>query len=220
MKSKIKIPVRPRHERSRKTSKKPRYWALGLLLFGAILVIAFIIDAQTFEKRRDRLIPTPTADIQNIILNRDIAPYRDPDGYFTMIPPAGWKVEVKSPDTGYNAAFLGPNGVSISVTVDPVEYNSFKTLLRRVHDVERKMGINMNIHTNTFLGMPAVYRDTQLHHAQLVTIDFVTNNVAHEIQISMPNAFAKAYKPVLMDVIESYRPLPVDGLSRLFKNRD
>jgi len=203
--------MRKTRQGTSRSTRKP-YLKLGLLGLGLLLVVALFYDLSHMDKYKKRNIIDPSSDIQRIILGMTAKPYHGPDGFFTMVAPAGWKIQVRPPDTGYLVAFYSPMGPAIQITVNPVEYNSFNTLLRRIRGVQERLGINMNLETNTFNGMSAVYRTTQLHKQLVLAIDFVTNNVAHEIEISIPNAFVEQYEPVLLDLCSTYHPMPVDGL--------
>ena len=191
----------------RQTTGRKQIFVIGMLLFGILLVAAFIADMTLLPKRRAKARPNNTRELQQLVLGMGGNRYEDPrKGLFSIVPPAGWQVSAYPESRPHNVRFIGANGADISITASKVEYNNFNTLLRRVKAIEKKYGLNMNIESHNFIHRPAVKRTTILHHTKVISFDFVENNVAHHIQVSTPHSMFDQYEPILMDVINTYEP--------------
>ncbi len=185
--------------------KRSPIFMISFLVFGLLIVVAFIIDFAGMADRRQNAAPDTTGELQRIVLGMGGKRYVDKKGFFSIERPTGWKVQTYPESKPYNVRFLGPNGADISITASKVEYNSFNTLVRHVKQIEKEYGINMNIETTEFLDRPVIKRATTLHHSKVISFDFLKDNVAHHIQLSTPHSMAEKYEPVLLDVINTYQ---------------
>jgi hypothetical protein len=178
------------------------------LAFGLLVIVAIVIDQKWLIKRRKALAPNPTEELQAIVLDHASEPeYTDVEGLFAITPPPRWKTFAPPNAEDFDVIFRGQNDADIRVLATPVEYNDFQILLSEIQKLEKKYGINMNIEPGRFNGMRCIRRTVDLHRSKLLMIDFVTNHVAHHLEISIPYRYYDKFRPVLMDVVESYRPL-------------
>ncbi|NCC50827.1 MAG: hypothetical protein EOM20_06370 [Spartobacteria bacterium] len=199
--------IEERREQLKRARGKQILLVAGLLL-GLALVAGIIIDARTIERRRRSPGNDSATEVQNIILDMDSAPYVDPDRLFSITAPAGWTVTQQPEGTPYNVTFRSRNGPEISIVATRVDYNNFTRLKKDIKSIEQQQGINAHIEEPGFIGREAIRRTMGLHHSKVVTYDFIEDHVAHHIQVSIPHSLTNRYEPVLMDIIETYEPLP------------
>jgi hypothetical protein len=184
---------------------------LGILVFCALAVIALMADIRAFQKKASstngqRLIGANAGDRQDLILGLNEPPFADPAGFFTIVPPKGWRIEVRPEGTSYNVVFLGPHKMDISIQANPVEDDHFGNLLKRIWAIEKEFNADMHVETISFTGRPAVRRTVRLLTQKLLMIDYVEEGVAHHIQFSAPPELFDYYMPAVMQVLETYKP--------------
>ena len=189
-------------------SRNVRRFLVPLLVI--LTVGGVILGRQGAEQKRRSVRGNASRDIQQVILGLLEEPYRDPSGLFTIVPPAGWKRISHSSDNPYNVVFRSPNGPDISILATPTEDEDVADLLRRVDQTERDIAVEMNIEFDRFKDYRAVQRTIGLLGVKVRTIDFIANGVSHHIQIAVDPALFDKYLPVMMDVVETYEPLPPD----------
>ena len=51
--------------------------------------------------------------------------YSDPNEYFKIVPPEGWRIQKYSKDPRGKVAFIGPDGVEIRVLAKGFNYKQF-----------------------------------------------------------------------------------------------
>ena len=104
--------------------------------------------------------------------------YSDPNGYFKIVPPDGWRIQKYPEDPRGKVAFIGPDGVELRILVKGLDYNSFEEMLEEIKGIEKKIDTNINIEKITFANKPAIKRiftlkDTKMLDAEIKKIVFV-----------------------------------------------
>ena len=194
-----------------RTEKRPNSRATVvksvLLGLGLMIVAAAIYDfARVAEKRKAENVFDVKSDIQNVVLNMDVARYRHPDGLFSVSAPAGWTVTTRPDSAPYDVVFFGPNQTDMSIMATPVEYNTLPELEREVTESERKANIAPSRESFFYKGTPAMKRKAKLGHTTVMAIDFVRSNVAHHIMFGTPPEYFDQYEPIFMDLFDTYEP--------------
>ncbi|MCP3875773.1 MAG: hypothetical protein GY699_21795, partial [Desulfobacteraceae bacterium] len=70
--------------------------------------------------------------------------YSDPNGYFKIVPPDGWRIQKYPQDPRGKVAFVGPGGVQLRVLAKGLDYNNFEEMLEEIKEIEKKIGTNTN----------------------------------------------------------------------------
>ncbi|MBU0678592.1 MAG: hypothetical protein KJ626_10795 [Verrucomicrobia bacterium] len=186
-------------------------WRAGLLLFVLALVAAFMFDFSFLQKQRQDaakpLAVTTTEDLQRLVLGMEGPRFSDPEGLFSLVRPAEWRVSRKPQSDAWNVIFRSANGPDLRVMAVKVEYNNFNSLLKRVKGAERDLDLDMNLKVGEFKEWPAVWRSMTLPEEKLLTLDFMESHVAHHIQFSAPHAIYDRYLPVITNLLQTYEPL-------------
>ncbi len=187
------------------------YLMIALMVFGLLVIVAITADSLYMARHRTRPGDTVKQQLQDIVLGLDHPPFVDKWKLFSIVAPETWRT-VRYPDCHpYNVSFIGV-GADISVMATRVTYNDFATLLKTVKWSERRMNVDTHIETTNFLGRPAVRRTCRMRTSTVVSFDFVENYVAHHILCGMPPEHFEKYLPVMMDVMNTYKPLtPAPG---------
>ena len=194
--------------RERKLAETRKPWlTIGLLALGLVVIAAIMADTMSFTKKRGKPADNVHQRLQDIVLGLNHPPFVDKWKLFSLVAPDTWQV-VKYPDCHpYNVSFIGPGGADLHVMATRVTYNDFNTLLKTVKWTERRMNVDTHIETTNFLGRPAVRRTCRMRYSTVVSFDFVENYVAHHILCGMPPEHFEKYLPVMMDVMNTYKPL-------------
>jgi len=179
-----------------------------LILYGTALLLIVLVLVIRKAAQTPRTLGDVKSELQQLVLGlADDRVYRDKSGWFTMQPPAGWKVESRPASRPYNVVFRSPNGPDIRIMAVAVDYTAFPRLLKRIDRIERELGIDMNLRLDRFKSYKAARRTATLHGEKVLAIDFLHGSVAHHIQFSAhPDVFDR-YLPVVQDILETYEPL-------------
>lgn len=176
-----------------------------LLVGGLALVVALINDLRHMPRRKLPGYVDPASELQAIALGMDGSRYEDGEGLFSIVPPAGWTV-FKPPDSRpYDVVFRGPSGSTLSIIATRVDYNDLPSLVGEIERKEAEAGIRTQSEAIFFLGGPAIRRTAGLVASRIFSVDFVRDHVAHHIMCGTPPELFDRYKPVLMEVVETYR---------------
>jgi hypothetical protein len=191
--------------RTRKVEEKNRVpLKVIFLVLGVLVVIALMADLAWMSKpARPVLYDVPT-DLQNLVLNLHGERYVHPDGRFSIVKPAGWRMKVRPESHPYDVVFYGPNATDISIMATPVKYNTLPELMKDLEQSERESGLAMNKDPFFFKGAPAVKRLARLRTTSVLALDFVRNNVAYHVICGVPPEYFEQYEPVLMDVLNTW----------------
>ena len=200
-------PSRQQRYEKKRAAARPPYLTIGLLIFGLLVVIALVADTVHISKLRPQRDDGIKQRLQDIVLGLNHPPFVDKWKLFSIVAPATWKT-VPYPDCHpYNVSFFEIGGADLNIMATRVKYNDFATLLNIIKDTERQMNVDTHIETTNFLGHAAVRRTCRMRNSTVVSFDFVENYVAHHILCGMPPKHFEEYLPVMMDVMNTYKPL-------------
>lgn len=143
-------------------------------------------------------------------------PYVDPKGFFRIVPPAGWEIKEYPDDPRGKVAFLGPeNNVDFRILVSVKDFNDFDTLYKNTLDVAKEIkeryGATVSVEKTTFLNKPAVKREINVKGQKMLGIEFLIDNVRHDLQYSAPQRVYQKYLSIVMKSIKTYEPLKKTG---------
>jgi hypothetical protein len=132
--------------------------------------------------------------------------YADPNDYFNIVPPDGWRIQKYPQDPRGKFAFLGPDGVQLRILAKGLDYDNFDDMLKEIKGIEKKIGTNTNIEKITFSGKPAVKRTFTFKGTKILFIDFMIGNTTHNLMYSAtPSTFGK-YLSLAQKSIDTYEP--------------
>ena len=132
--------------------------------------------------------------------------YSDPNGYFKIVPPDGWRIQKYPQDPRGKVAFISPDDVELRVLAKGLDYNSFEEMLEEIKGIEKKIGTNTNIEKLTFASKPAVKRTFTFKGNKILFIDFMIGNTTHNLMYSAsPTKFGK-YLSLAQESIDTYEP--------------
>jgi hypothetical protein len=204
MKKSPSIPRRPRRA-------APDWVQMALLAFGALAVVAFIVDLSQVKIPNPIAAPTANEELQTVLLGLGGPRYVDSNGLFSVVAPAGWRIYRPPESDFYNVIFKSPNGADMSVMATPVQYDDLPSLFKDITDNERESGIRTEFATIRLKDRQAIRRTCKLFNSRVLAIDFVANRVSHHILCTAPLALYDKYEPVFMEIIDTYQPGPAVG---------
>jgi len=133
--------------------------------------------------------------------------YKDPKGYFKILPPGGWRIQEYPQDPRGKVAFLAPGGkIDLRILVNSVDYSTVDELVSFCNNIEKRIGINTNIKRVVFGGQPAVQRNFELKGFKLLYIDFLVGQLDHNLAYSAPKDSFKKYLQIVKTSMETYEP--------------
>lgn len=137
--------------------------------------------------------------------------YVDLKGYFTIIPPEGWRLQEYPQDPRGKVAFIcdDPN-VDLRIIARAVAFSSMEEMIASFKDTERNTGIKTNIERITFLGLPAVKRNFSLRGFRILYIDLLVGKVKHNLAYTAMASKYQKYLPIAMASLETYVPVSHD----------
>jgi len=177
----------------------------------SIILIHFLIGAHLMQAQQETAPNTQksgTFPVMKSELPLAKTRYVDPKGFFSIIPPALWQVKEYPDDPRGKAAFLGPEAnIDLRILINAVPFSTIEELLVFCHDIEKRMGIEMNISTGTINEGPAVQRSFSFKGLKFLYIDFLVGQVDHNLAYGAPLDKYDRYFPVVLRSIETYEPL-------------
>ena len=186
----------------------------SLLCFAFLVVLALFFDAKMLRAKRTAPRPDQRLgdDLAAVLLNAGQRTYEDPRGRFRMMVPTSWKEEHPRPDDRpYDVVFTSSYGCDVSVIVSDAGEMTFESLLRDIRSIQDRLGLNMNIETTTFGEIPAIKRMVNLHYSRIITVDFIRDGLAHEIQLAIPHRYVEQSAQILETILERYQPSPFNA---------
>ena len=202
-------PSRPRPQRQ----VAPDWVQRGLLFFGVLAFIAFVVDLCRLPTGHPQSAPTVNEELQTVLLDMGKRRYTDSNGLFSVAAPAGWRILRPPQSDFYNVIFKSPNGADISILVNPVQYDDLPSLFKEIESNENESGIHPEVSTIRLKDRQAIRRTCKLLSSRVLAIDFVANHRSHHILCTAPIAFYEKYEPVFMEIIETYEPKEAGGTS-------
>jgi hypothetical protein len=138
--------------------------------------------------------------------------YVDPNGFFAIVPPAGWRTQGYPQDPRGKVVFISPGEeADLRVLAKAVTTPDFESLIHELQRKERELGVEMNIEPIVFPEEPAVRRlatvTMQGTTRRFLMVDLLVNGVSHNLQYgSSPSAFERL-RDVAWRSMLSYEPL-------------
>jgi hypothetical protein len=138
--------------------------------------------------------------------------YEDPNGYFTIIPPAGCRVETYPNDPRGKVAFHLDGNADLRVLVTPVDYSSFDTMLAELRQKQRELRgrVEIAIEVTELHGRKSVKKTMELQGTRLVAYDFMVGKVHHDLQFASALPDFGKYLPLVMASMQTYEPIQRD----------
>ncbi|MBQ7251902.1 MAG: hypothetical protein IJS32_04795, partial [Kiritimatiellae bacterium] len=131
--------------------------------------------------------------------------WEEPEGRFSLEPPAGWKARDMRNAQMFQAAFDGPGDTSLAIQAAPVPGETEATLWKKILRVEREMQAQTGMRFEYVGPRRVIVREAQLYRNKFLFVDFAEGGYSHHIQFSAPPAVYETYKPLVLKVLESYR---------------
>ncbi|NLB65979.1 MAG: hypothetical protein GX803_05880 [Lentisphaerae bacterium] len=201
--------LRDRAEHQRLDARKT---VMRLILFfgGFLVLVALIVDIRHYSGRFHRFQRTGTesrkGDAADILAGLDDPRYQDPGGLFSLVPPRHWVRVRPEPGSGFQTVFKGPHNMDMAIMVAVSNNATFDSLVADLRRIERQLSANMPMEI-TFIGPHrAIKRSAQLFKNKVLLIDFLTGNLAHHIQFSIPPELFDEYEPVFVQLLQTYEP--------------
>ena len=181
----------------------------GLLAFAALLLLGLMADLRNLSRRFAEGAgkrPSRKGDAADIVRGLDDPRYVDPAGRFSLVPPRHW-VRVR-PEAGspFNAVFQGPYGMDMAIQVVVTNGLTFDGLVENLRRVERSLAANMPMEFAYVGPHRAIKRSARLFKSKVLLLDFLTGNLAHHVQFSMPPELYDEYEPVFLRLMQTYEP--------------
>jgi hypothetical protein len=200
---------REQAEQRRQEARKTRL-RLILYLFAALLLAALMVDMRNISRRLGDFRRTGTlsrkGDAGDIAGGLGGARYADPAGLFSLVPPRHWVRVAKPVNSFFNVVFQGPYGMDMCVQVVKTNGVTFDRLVENLRRVERSLAADTHMDFAYVGPHRAVKRSAQLFKTKLLMLDFVTGDLAHHVQFSMPPELYDEYEPVFLRLMQTYEP--------------
>ena len=200
---------REQEEKARRSTVQNRFRVI-LLVFAALLLVALVADLRHVSRRigarvRGQDVPRQ-GDAADIAAGLDGPRYVDPAGLFSFVPPRNWVKAANPADGFYNAVFQGPYGMSLSIQVVATPGETFVDLIEKLRKIERNLSADTHMDFAYVGPHRAVKRSVQLFKTKLLMLDFVTGDLAHHVQFSVPPELYDEYEPVFLRLMQTYEP--------------
>lgn len=201
--------LRERAENQRQEARKNRFrWAFWVL--GAVMLVALLADMRQISSRLVRFQRTGTearkGDAADIAGGLDGERYVDASGLFSLVPPRHWVKLRRTPDSPFNVVFQGPYGMDMAIQVVITNDLTFERLVENLNRVERSLSANMPMEFAYVGPYRAIKRSAQLFQNKVLLLDFLTGNLAHHVQVSIPPELYDEYEPVFLRLMQTYTP--------------
>ena len=210
--------MREKAEQRRLESRKNRVrWIV--YVFALLLLAALPADVRNISRRLGDFRRTGSmackGDAADIAGGLAGPRYVDSSGLFSLVPPRNW-VRVKEPvNSFFNVVFQGPYGMDLCIQAVKTNGVDFDRLVANLRRVERSLAADTHMDFAYVGPCRAVKRSAQLFKTKLLMLDFVTGDLAHHVQFSMPPELYDEYEPVFLRLMQTYEPgqiLPASGV--------
>lgn len=135
----------------------------------------------------------------------------DPDGYFRLYPPGGWKINQYSDDPRGKVSFTGPAAnVEFRVLSSVKDFSSLDDLWKvdqeNAESIKNRFGISITFEKEIFLDRLAIKRTWILRGIKFLAIDFMVSKIRHDLQYSSPQKRYDKYLPLVLKAMETFDP--------------
>lgn len=190
-------------------ARGPGRLRLVVLICAGLALVALLADLRNVARRvaarpaaASRPRPGHAADVLAGLADPR---YEDPRGYFSFVPPRGWSRPARPAAGFYDAVFQGPYGMDLAIQV-VVTNQTFSQLVAKLRQVERNLAADTHLDFAYVGPHRAVKRSVRLFRSRVLLLDFLTGDLAHHVQFSAPPELYDAYEPVILRLLETYRP--------------
>lgn len=187
-------------------------WIFALLVVAALVVDLKNISRRAADFRRTGGAGPRSGDAADILRGLADPPYVDPSGLFRVVPPRHWVKLPKPPAGFFNVVFQGPFGMDMSVRATVTNGLAFDKLVDQLKQIERGLAADTHMDFAYVGPCRAVKRSVQLFRSRVLLLDFLTGDLAHHVQFSVPPHLYDEYEPVFLRLMQTYEPgalLPV-----------
>ncbi len=201
--------LRERSEQQRSDIRRNRIrWVIWVVAF--LLLVALIADLRNISRHLAEFQTTGAVsrdgDAADLASGLDGVRYVDPSGLFSLVPPRHWVRLAKPVNPFFNVVFQGPYGMDMSIQVVVTNGVTFDKLVDTLRQVERSLAADTHIDFAYVGPYRAVKRSAQLFKTKLMMLDFVTGDLSHHIQFSVPPTLYDEYEPVFLRLMQTYEP--------------
>ena len=201
--------LREKAEQRRLETRKSRLRAI-LCVLALLLLAALVADLRGISRRLGEFRRTGPAarkgDAADIAGGLGGARYADPAGRFSLVPPRHWVRVAKPVNSFFSVVFQGPYGMDMSIQAVATNGVTFDKLVENLRRVERSLAADTHMDFAYVGPHRAVKRSAQLFKTKLLMLDFVTGDLAHHVQFSVPPALYDEYEPVFLRLMQTYEP--------------
>jgi hypothetical protein len=200
---------RREQEKRRQSNPRKRFFHWTLLLLALLLLTGLLVDIWKISRRMDDFqragVITPKGDAADIAAGLTGARYVDPAGLFSLVPPRNW-VPIPDLNSFFNVIFQGPYGMDLRIQVVATNGLTFDKLIEDLKRVERNLSADTHMDFAYVGPYRAVKRSVQLFKSKVLILDFVTGDLEHHVQFSMPPKLYDEYEPVFLRLMQTYEP--------------
>lgn len=208
---------RQQEEQLRRDAVRNRF-RLVFFVFAALALVALVADTRNISRKLHERTASQAAarrgDAADIAAGLHDARYVDPAGLFSLVPPRNWVKVDKPLDGFFNVAFQGPYGMDMGIQVAATNGLTFNGLIEKLQQRERDLSANTHMDFAYVGPYRAVKRTVQLYKTRLLILDFLTGDLEHHVQFSIPPNLYDEYEPVFLRLMQTYEPgriLPAPG---------
>lgn len=200
---------RQQEEQLRRDAVRNRF-RLVFFVFAALALVALVADTRNISRKlHERTAGRAAArrgDAADIAAGLHDARYVDPAGLFSLVPPRNWVKVDKPLDGFFNVAFQGPYGMDMGIQVAVTNGLTFNGLIEKLRQRERALSANTHMDFAYVGPYRAVKRTVQLYKTRLLILDFLTGDLEHHVQFSIPPNLYDEYEPVFLRLMQTYEP--------------
>ena len=109
-------------------------------------------------------------------------------------------------DGFFNVAFQGPYGMDMGIQVAATNGLTFNGLIEKLRQREHDLSADTHMDFAYVGPYRAVKRTVQLYKTRLLILDFLTGDLEHHVQFSIPPNLYDEYEPVFLRLMQTYEP--------------
>ena len=200
---------RQQEEQLRRDAVRNRF-RLVFFVFAALALVALVADTRNISRKLHERTASRTAarrgDAADLAAGLHDARYVDPAGLFSLVPPRTWVKVDKPLDGFFNVAFQGPYGMDMGIQVAVTNGLTFNGLIEKLQQRERALSADTHMDFAYVGPYRAVKRTVQLYKTRLLILDFLTGDLEHHVQFSIPPNLYDEYEPVFLRLMQTYEP--------------